>query len=335
MASIDRQPASLRDTYLGRRIRAVLEFICKRRDAADLDDQLRALADTDAIAHDNSYALIRLITWAMPILGFLGTVVGITSAIGGVTPDVLEQSLSQVTGGLAEAFDATAVALSLTMATMFLTSLIERQEQSLLETVDHFIDRALAHRWERDAADSSPVLAAVQQSSQAMTAAVEGVVQKQAELWSQTLAEPERRAIQTQERMVQQLVGGLQQAMEHMLQGHAQRLAALEQQSVAMTSQLMQQIANLAMAVRDTGREQQAALVRVAEGVAEQAAALGKLQEGESHLIHLQTVLHQNLAALASASEFDQAVHCLTAAVHMLTTRVGSPSPRSAHGKAA
>ena len=89
----------------------------------------------------------------------------------------------------------------------------------------------------------------------------------------------------------------------------------------------------------DTGREQQASLARVAEGIAGQTAVLGKLQEGESHLVHLQAVLHQNLAAIAGASAFEEAVHSLTAAVHLLTARAaGTPapgSPRFSQGKAA
>jgi biopolymer transport protein ExbB/TolQ len=341
LAALDRQSGRIRRTYLARRVRAVLEFICQRRTVANLDDQLRALADTDAIAHEQSYSLIRLITWAMPILGFLGTVVGITGAIGGVTPEVLEKSLSQVTGGLAEAFDATAVALSLTMATMFLTSLVERSEQSLLDAVDNFIDRGMAHRWVRDPADHAPVLAAVQRCTEAMTTSVESVVQKQAEVWARALAEPERRAMQAQDHMLQQVFAGLKQAMEQTLQTHAQRLAALEQHTVQATAQLMQQLANLAVVVRDTGREQQAGLARVAEGIAGQTTALSKIQDGESHLIHLQAVLHQNLAAIAGASAFEEAVHSLTAAVHLLTARtagtsaVATGSSRISHGKAA
>ncbi|MEI2659369.1 MAG: MotA/TolQ/ExbB proton channel family protein [Bifidobacterium adolescentis] len=52
--------------------------------------------------------LIRTITWAVPILGFLGTVIGITMAIANITPDQLESSLGEVTAGLAVAFDTTA-----------------------------------------------------------------------------------------------------------------------------------------------------------------------------------------------------------------------------------
>jgi biopolymer transport protein ExbB/TolQ len=335
LASVDRQPARIRASYLGRRIRSVLEFICQRKCVSDLDDQMRSLADVDAIAQENSFALLRLLTWAMPILGFLGTVLGITQAIGGVTPEALEEGMSALTNGLAEAFDATALALALTMITMFLSSLVERREQSILEAVDKYIDRHLAHRWRRDLLDQGPALALVEQSTQALLASVEGVVQKQAEVWSRALAEPERRAIQVQERMLQQLLAGLQHMMEQLAQAHAARLAALEQQSVQGSNQLLQQMASLAAAVRDTGREQQAALARVAEGIANQAAVLGKLQEGENNLVHLQAVLHQNLAALAGASAFEEAVHSLTAAVHLLTSRAGAPAPRISHGKAA
>jgi len=72
----------------------------------------------------------------------------------------------------------------------------------------------------------------------------------------------------------------------------------------------------------------------VAEAVLGQAAVLAKLQEGETNLVHLQAVLHQNLAAIAGATDFEQAVHSLTAAVHMLTARAGGPR-LTLHGAAA
>ena len=78
--------------------------------AAGLRLFLRSLADQDSLTLEGSNALVRFITWAIPILGFLGTVLGITGAISGVTPEVLEKSLSTVTDGLSLAFDTTAVA---------------------------------------------------------------------------------------------------------------------------------------------------------------------------------------------------------------------------------
>src|SRR5207237_7353430 len=124
-------------------------FLVFRASAADLDDHLRCLADADALALEGSYALTRFITWAIPILGFLGTVLGITQSIFGITPEKLENSLSEVTDGLALAFDATALALALTMLTMFLSFMVERAEQAILDTVDRYTERELAHRFER------------------------------------------------------------------------------------------------------------------------------------------------------------------------------------------
>jgi hypothetical protein len=344
LASLDRQPPRVQGTYLGRRLRGVIEFLCQRRSTAGLDDQLRGLADTDAIAQENSFGLVKFITWAMPILGFLGTVLGITGAIAGVTPEVLENDLGQVTNGLGEAFDTTALALALTMACMFLTFLVERRELGLLEWVDGLVDRQLAHRFAAESVTGGPVVEVVQQSTAALTQAVEGLVARQAELWSGVLAEPERRAAETYQRMTEHLVAGLGRAMEQTLKVHEQRLAALEHQSGQATAQMLQQLAGVAMAVRETGQQQQQALARVAESIAGQARVLGKIQEDEANLVHLQAVLHQNLAALASASSFEEAVHSLTAAVHLLTSRAtrgadvhspvayapGSPTPRKA-----
>src|SRR5207244_8605518 len=126
-----------------------LEFVHSRGSANQLDDHLRSLADADALVHEESYSLLRFITWAIPILGFLGTVLGITGAISGVTPEILERSLSHVTDGLALAFDTTALALGLTMLLMFSSFLVERAEQSVLEAVDRYADREFAPRFER------------------------------------------------------------------------------------------------------------------------------------------------------------------------------------------
>src|SRR5207253_5685714 len=122
---------------------------CKRGSANELDDQMRALTDNDTVALEQSYSLIRFITWAIPILGFLGTVLGITGAIANVSPEQLEHDLQSVTNGLALAFDTTALALGLTMVTMFLSYLVDRGEQGVLVAVDEFADRQLAHRFER------------------------------------------------------------------------------------------------------------------------------------------------------------------------------------------
>ncbi|MFO0928995.1 MAG: MotA/TolQ/ExbB proton channel family protein [Gemmataceae bacterium] len=335
-ASLDRQPARVQDTYLGRRLRAVLDFVCQRKSAADLDDQLRTLADNDAIAQENSFALVRFITWAIPILGFLGTVIGITGAISGVTPEVLEESLSSVTDGLSEAFDSTALALGLTMLLMFVTFLVERQEQALLELVDRLTEQWLGHRFARDAGNGGGATAVIQHGAQELAAAVEGILVKQAEVWSATLKAPEARAVDLLDRIQEKLTTALGQALDQTIDAYSQRLAALEERAVEQSTRLMTQIADMGAAIQQTGIDQQAALQKVVDRIGQQAELLAQLQKDTGTVANLQATLQSNLAALADANAFEEAVHSLTAAVHLLTARSGGTSgPRLARGQAA
>jgi biopolymer transport protein ExbB/TolQ len=298
-------------TWLARRLDAVLDFVAQRGSADGLDDQLRALADTDALALDNSYSLVRFITWAIPILGFLGTVLGITQAIAGVTPEVLEKSLSSVTEGLSLAFDTTAVGLALTMVTMFLSFVTERMEQSVLEQVDHLADVQLAHRFERGPEHGGEVGEALRQNTQVLLKATEQLVQQQAAVWAESLAAAQRQWAENGARQQEAVAAALGEALDQTLETHQRRLAALEQHVERQTA-----------ALAEAGREHQEGLARVIDAVAAQTDALARLQDDGKQLIRLQDALHHNLAALQAAGSFEQAVQTMTAAIHLLTAKV-------------
>ncbi len=309
-------PARVRNSYLGRRVESVLEFVHSRGSATELDDQIRTLADNDVIAQEGSYSLLRFITWAIPILGFLGTVLGITSAIKGVTPEVLEKSLSGVTDGLATAFDSTALALFLTMILMLCSMLVERLEQGQLEKVDAYVDLQLAHRFERGGPESNQLVDALRQNAQILLKSTEQLVERQASLWSRSLEKADRAWNETGSKQQQQLTSGLYEALESTLSRHTERLVQVEEKLIGRNQGLMQ------------------GMGQVAQALNQQAESLLRLQEGEARLIGLQETLNQNLAALASTGTFEEAVQSLTAAIHLLTTRV-VPGPRPAQKPAA
>jgi biopolymer transport protein ExbB/TolQ len=308
---------------LGRRVASVLDFVVSRDSTDGLDDQMRALADNDIMAFEGSYALIRFITWAIPILGFLGTVLGITAAIHGVTPDVLEHDLNQVTDGLALAFDATAVALALTMTTMFINFLVERLEEGVLLRVDAYVDRHLAHRFERGGFEGPGVGEELRRGNQALLRATEQLVQRQAELWARSLAEAQQQWAGTGRKQQEAVTAALEQALERTLESHARRLTELEQQGSRQGAALLERLGQLGEAVRQGAREQQAALAELARDVTAQTEALTRLDAGTGQLLRLEEVLSHNLSVLAGAGAFEQAVGSLTAAIHLLTTRLG------------
>ncbi len=316
-------------TKLVRRVVAILDFVRSRGSANQLDDQIRALSDNDAIGLEGSYAFIRLIIWAIPILGFVGTVLGITGAISGVTPEVLEKSLSTVTDGLALAFDTTALALGLTMILMFVNSSVDRLEQRGLEAVDSYVDEHLAHRFERDGAgDTGTSGPAIRQTADLLLKSTEHLVEKQAAIWAKSLEKTDRFLGESNNRQQERLSIAIETALDRTLANHQQRLADLEKQAVQQSKALMDSITALAGVLRDTGRQHQNALAQVTEKLTAQADTLGRLQVGEAQLVRLQEKLQQNLATLAGSGAFEQAVQSLTAAIHLLTARAGSIGPR-------
>jgi biopolymer transport protein ExbB/TolQ len=294
-----RLPKGLRNSWVGVRCRGILDFLCRRNTTAGLDDHVRVSADNDAMALDSSYSFIRFMIWAIPILGFLGTVLGITEAIAGVSPEQLENELSAVTGGLATAFDTTGLALMLTMVIMFLTFLVERLEQRVLQEVDGYIDEHLFHRFARPESTGSP-----------MTAAMEHLVKRQAEIWAASMEKMQHRLRDEEARLQQRLADGVVLALDRALKAHQEMLNKQMDES-------LKPLGNLAGALR----QQVVALKPIADGMTAMSEMLSKLHENEGQLLRLQNLLQHNLAALAEAGSFEEAVHSLTAAIHLLTAR--------------
>jgi hypothetical protein len=205
------------------------------------------------------------------------------------------------------------------MIIMFFSFLTERAEQTVLDAVDRFVDRELAHRFERTGAEGSEFVEIVRQNTQVLLKATEELVQRQADIWAGALAEVDRRRAEAEERLQKRLTAALETALERTLESHTVRVAALEQQAVERSSDLLQCLTGLVTLVRDTGREQQTALSQITQGMGEHTEALTRLLEGEQHLLKLQDALNKNLTTLAGAGSFEQAVHSLTAAVHLLT----------------
>ena len=84
LARLDRLPGRRQNDYYVCRLRAGLEHVRHRGSAESLDDELKYLADVDAARLHAGYGLFRVIVWAIPILGFLGTVIGITMALNAI-----------------------------------------------------------------------------------------------------------------------------------------------------------------------------------------------------------------------------------------------------------
>jgi biopolymer transport protein ExbB/TolQ len=105
-------------------------------------------------ASEASYSVPRIFGWAIPLLGFIGTVVGISGAVSGFTSfmnnstdvEQIKEGVGQVTSNLAVAFDTTLLALFLSVLVMIPLVLVERYETKLLLGIDMFINDKLLPR---------------------------------------------------------------------------------------------------------------------------------------------------------------------------------------------
>ena len=69
-------------------------------------------------------------------------------AIASLTPEALEESMTEVTHGLGVAFDTTAEALALTMILMFIKAWVERMEDDVLAATDARVSEELVGRFQ-------------------------------------------------------------------------------------------------------------------------------------------------------------------------------------------
>ena len=164
-------------SFLLTRIFRGLEHFSVRKNHAETADMLKSQSEIDATMVDSSYVLIKVFIWAIPILGFIGTVLGISNAVAsfggemGAAADIeiIKEQLGQVTGGLSEAFDTTLVSLIFSICVMFPMSVMQKNEEDLLNKVDEYCNEYFLKRLRepevslvRDPTDSTHAIARIE-----------------------------------------------------------------------------------------------------------------------------------------------------------------------------
>lgn len=121
---------------------------------ADVTAILKDQSDNDESQVAASYVLINGLLWAVPVLGFIGTVLGLSTAIGGFGATLqgdgdfsgIKESLTGVTAGLSTAFDTTLVALILALILQLAVSFVQSRESAWLDACNEYCSRQLASR---------------------------------------------------------------------------------------------------------------------------------------------------------------------------------------------
>lgn len=300
--------------YLPTRLREAIDYVVRTGSADALENHLKYLSDVDASRAAQGYGLVRFIVWAIPIMGFLGTVIGITVAIANLSPTQLD-NISGVVAGLGTAFDTTATALGLSMVLMFLQFVIDRREQRLLTRVDDAVWRALAGRFQSLGGSEGTALA-VARLGESLNRGSARLLDAQEQAWRALERTASNGLRQVMEQSGTTMQSTLTDALDASLERWGESLARTHDTLAARREERWTVAAeSLAAAIRGLERHH--------EALAEQTTVLAAVVDATRDVTDLERKLETNLAALASTGRFEETLGMLAAAVQLLAARAG------------
>jgi biopolymer transport protein ExbB/TolQ len=125
-----------------RALQRTLDRFSATRSIRDSAETSKSVCDSEADRLDSGLAMVRYIAWAIPAIGFIGTVRHIGDALLQAHKAV-SGDITGVTSGLGIAFNATFVALLLTLILMFFLHQLQQVQEQFVHDTDHWIDQHL------------------------------------------------------------------------------------------------------------------------------------------------------------------------------------------------
>jgi biopolymer transport protein ExbB/TolQ len=143
-------PERTRQMLLPRVLLAALERFGSTRSVQDVSSVANSMCESESERLESELAMIRYIAWAIPSVGFIGTVRGIGNALGEAHKAV-EGDIAGVTENLGIAFNSTFVALMISIVVMFLVHQLQLLQERLVFDSQTYVDHNLVrHLQARD-----------------------------------------------------------------------------------------------------------------------------------------------------------------------------------------
>jgi biopolymer transport protein ExbB/TolQ len=322
------QKRSLIECWFGQRVTNLIDRQIKRRSTKRLDEDLRELADRDADAQHSSYAMVRINCWAMPMLGFLGTVIGISDTLGQMDAQALasgsQDAMNSLTSGLYVAFDTTAVGLVLTMIAMFLQFTIQRSEMRLLEIIDEGVNGSIHQCLSQadEPTDTREVEASLRAIASKLMESMDQIVRKQSELWRETISGAHEHWLRINQGSSDAVLIGIRQAVADALDGHRvamhedlEGLSQLQSEGASQIDARLQQW-------QTTISEQARVSLRHQQELSRQTETLERLLQSSQLISAMQQPIESSLEKLTDIDRFQEAAMGLSEAVLVLSAQM-------------
>jgi hypothetical protein len=312
LAKLESLAPSLQYSYLVERLTNTLKYVERKRTADTLDAHLQFLQSADVSRAAQSYGLVRTLFIAIPILGLLGTAVGVTMALANWNAEN-EQSLPAIITSVSAAFDATIQAIALTMILLFAKLFAEKLESRLLSAVDVKAAELLIGRFQQYGCENDSHLASVRKMSEQLLSVVQTSTEKQAELLKTTLDQTGRRWTEMFENTASTLNRVMAGAAGSLEESFASAATALDEAlSGAVLEGLTRHAKSLNAGVEQHTKTLEDTLIRHAaflnEGLEQHAQALTKAeaemaQENRRHLADVEAAVGEAMIVASNRQE--------------------------------
>ncbi len=183
---LERHQGRRRRSYFWRRLYTALDFVQRNGSPDGLEEELKYASELDQDEKHDRYSFAKILVWAIPMLGFLGTVLGISEALGGLEIGE-DNDFQEMMGGLRSslyvAFDTTAIALTFAILLMFTMFAVDRSESGLLTQVESRTREELLPHWELTNQAKDSYVQAVEAIGAQVLGSTEQLVDRQVKLW--------------------------------------------------------------------------------------------------------------------------------------------------------
>lgn len=140
--SIEALPEDMSSFLLPRALKTALQRLDSGSSVQEVASSIRDVCETESERLDSELAMIRYIAWAIPSIGFIGTVRGIGSALANAH-EAVAGNIAGVTASLGVAFNSTFIALLISILIMFLSHQLTLMQERLVLDSQNYCDRNL------------------------------------------------------------------------------------------------------------------------------------------------------------------------------------------------
>jgi len=145
LRTLEALPEKIRRAPLVRTLTASLRRFLITGDVHNTSETIEASVDVLAQKQEAENSLIRYLIWAIPAIGFIGTVRGIGEALS-QADQALAGDIAGMTESLGVAFNSTFVALLISIVLMFLLHQLQRLQDGLLVDTQEYCESFLLNR---------------------------------------------------------------------------------------------------------------------------------------------------------------------------------------------